>query len=238
MAAKDKIIFALDVADNTSAQEWIKTLSGQVGWIKVGLELFCATGPALVKDITSQDIRCFLDLKFHDIPNTAAGAVRSATALGAEMMTIHISGGRAMMKAAVQAATEEAERLGVRRPNLIGVSVLTSLDENDMRDLNISKAPSEQAAHLAALAAECGLDGMVCSPADLELVRKNVPSDFTIITPGIRPAWSAKGDQARIATPASAIAAGSSMMVIGRPISQADDPVDAVARIIKEIEEA
>ena len=238
MVAKDRIIFAVDVNDAAAAQQWIKTLAGQVGWFKIGLELFTATGPQLVENVTASGLRCFLDLKFHDIPNTVAGAVRSATALGAEMLTVHTSGGRDMLKAAATSASETAEKLGKPRPKIIGVSVLTSLGDTDMQELGFSRTATEQAARLAELAYTSGIDGMVCSPADLELVRSVVPKDFLVITPGIRPAGSAKGDQTRIATPASAIQAGSDLMVIGRPISQASDPRAAVAAIVAEIEAA
>ena len=238
MVAKDRIIFAVDVNDEAAAQQWIKTLENRVGWFKIGLELFTATGPKLVESVTSAGIRCFLDLKFHDIPNTVAGAVKSATALGAEMLTVHTSGGRDMLKAAADSASETAEKLGKPRPKIIGVSVLTSLGDQDMVELGFNRTATEQAARLAELAYQSGIDGMVCSPADLALVRSVVPRDFLVITPGIRPAGSAKGDQTRIATPASAIQAGSDLMVIGRPISQASDPQSAVAEIVAEIEAA
>lgn len=238
MAAHDKLIFALDVPDAQSAQKYIDTLSGHVGWFKVGLELFTACGPTLVQDITNAGIRCFLDLKFHDIPNTAAGAVRSATALGAEMLTVHLSGGRDMLLRARDAAEDEAVRLGVPRVKLVGVSILTSLGDKDITEIGMKTPVIDRVAQLAQLGADCGLDGLVCSPADLPTVRPLLPADFTIITPGIRPAWSVKGDQTRIATPAKAVADGASLLVIGRPIAQADDPAAAADRIAAEIGEA
>lgn len=236
MAAKDRIIFALDVGDLASAKKWVNTLGTSVGWFKVGLELFTAAGPAVVELVTSSGIRCFLDLKFHDIPNTVAGAVRSAVRLKAEMMTIHIAGGAQMIRAALRGAQEESEALGLRRPRLVGVSVLTSLGTDDLPSLGVDRPLKDQVSGLVSLACDQGIGGIVCSPADLSFVRPLVPGDTVIITPGIRPGWSETGDQKRVATPASAIAAGADLMVIGRPISHAPDPLDAVKRIIGEIE--
>ena len=237
MAQNDRIIFAVDVATREAALKWTADLRGHVGWFKVGLELFTAVGPELVRDITGGGINCFLDLKFHDIPNTVAGAVSSVSSLGARMMTIHISGGRKMMVAAVDAAKNYAAETGAERPEIIGVSILTSLDQTDMDDLGFSRKPSEQAARLAELAVSSGLDGMVCSPADLELVRQAVPPEFKIITPGIRPTWAAKNDQARIATPRMAVDNGANLLVIGRPISHADNPSEAADRIAAELQD-
>ncbi len=236
MVAKDRIIFALDVGDLASAEKWVSKLGTSVGWFKVGMELFTAAGPDVVKLITSSGIRCFLDLKFHDIPNTVAGAVRSATRLKAEMMTIHISGGKEMIKAAMKAADEESASLNLPRPKIIGVSVLTSLGQDDLPNLGINRSIKDQVSDLVDLACGTGIDGIVCSPADLPFVRPRVPGDFLIITPGIRPQWSETGDQKRIATPKSAILDGASLMVIGRPISHASDPLAAIERIIEEIE--
>jgi orotidine-5'-phosphate decarboxylase len=238
MAAKDRIIFALDVGDMASAKKWVNTLGTSVGWFKVGLELFTAAGPEVVELITSSGIRCFLDLKFHDIPNTVGGAVRSATRLKAEMMTIHISGGSEMIRAAVRGADEESAALGVATPRIIGVSVLTSLSQNDLPSLGVDRPLKEHASGLVAMACKRGIGGIVCSPADLPFLRPLVPKDTLVITPGIRPQWSETGDQKRIATPGSAIASGADLMVIGRPISHAPDPVDAVKKIVEEIEAA
>jgi orotidine-5'-phosphate decarboxylase len=238
MAAKDRIIFALDVGDLASAEKWVKTLGSNVGWFKVGLELFTAAGPEVVELVTSSGIRCFLDLKFHDIPNTVAGAVRSAVRLKAEMMTIHISGGAEMIKAAVKSADEESASLGLARPRLIGVSVLTSLSQDDLPSLGVEKPLKGQVSGLVSMACGQGIGGIVCSPADLPFVRPLVPRGTLVITPGIRPQWSETGDQKRIATPGSAITGGADLMVIGRPISNAPDPLDAVKKIVEEIESA
>jgi orotidine-5'-phosphate decarboxylase len=236
MAQNNRIIFALDVGDMDSARHWIRTLMGHVGWFKVGLELFTAVGPDVVKLVKDSGIKCFLDLKLHDIPNTVAGAVKSAVRTGADMMTIHLSGGRAMVTAALTAAQEESEALGAGRPKIAGVSVLTSLSAEDLKEIGIDKAPSEQVLHLARFAASCGADGMVCSAEDLAHIRPNVPRTLMLITPGIRPGWSQKGDQKRIATPSSALQAGADLLVIGRPISDAEDPVLAVQQITSEME--
>lgn len=236
MAAKDRIIFALDVGDLASAKKWVDTLGTSVGWFKVGLELFCAAGPEVVELVTSSGIRCFLDLKFHDIPNTVAGAVKSAVRLKAEMMTIHISGGAQMIQAALRGADEESARLGLPKPRLIGVSVLTSLGKDDLPSVGVDKPLTDHVSGLVSLACGQGIGGIVCSPADLPFVRPLVPGNALIVTPGIRPQWSETGDQKRIATPSSAIAGGADLMVIGRPISHAPDPLDAVKRIVEEIE--
>jgi orotidine-5'-phosphate decarboxylase len=236
MAAKDKIIFALDVADKDEAGKWISVLKGRVGFFKIGLELFTAAGPDIVSLVKEAGIKVFLDLKFHDIPNTVAGAVRSAVRLGVDMMTLHLSGGSTMIAAGVEAAREESANLGIKRPKIIGVSVLTSLGDSDMKELGFRSNAVEQVMTLLSVALKSGADGMVCSPADLDSVKPHAPKGFTIITPGIRPAGADKGDQSRVATPASAIKAGSSLLVIGRPISAAADPVKALELIASEME--
>ena len=236
MAARDRIIFALDVGDLSEARMWVDRIGTRVGWFKVGLELFSAAGPEVVHLITSSGLKCFLDLKFHDIPNTVAGAVRSAVRLRAHMMTVHISGGREMIRAALTAARQESEALKIPRPKIIGVSVLTSLSQDDLSGLGVGRPLREHVGGLVELACEEGIDGIVCSPADLPFVREKVPRTAVIITPGIRPAWSEKGDQKRIATPSSAIQDGAYLMVIGRPISRAQDPAYAIEKIVEEIE--
>jgi len=236
MAAKDRIIFALDVGTAQQAHAWVSLLTGKVGWFKVGLELFSAVGPAVVQLIKDSGMNCFLDLKFHDIPNTVYGAVRSAVRLKADMMTIHISGGADMIRQALEAAREEAVSCGISTPRIIGVSVLTSLNQEDLSDIGVQTPVKEHVLNLITLACENRIDGIVCSPADLEFVRPSIPEHITVITPGIRPEWASKGDQKRIATPGAAIKAGADLLVIGRPISQAADPVEAVERIVQEIE--
>ena len=236
MAQHDRIIFALDVGDMDSAKDWVRKLKGRVGWFKVGLELFTAVGPDIVRLVKDNDIKCFLDLKFHDIPNTVAGAVRSAVKTGADMMTIHLSGGRAMITAAREAAREASNRLGTVKPKIVGVSVLTSLGSDDLKEIGVGNNPTDQVAHLARLASSCNIDGMVCSAEDLPHVRKKVPESLMLITPGIRPGGSQKGDQKRIATPSFALKSGADLLVIGRPISEASDPIMAVQQIVEEME--
>lgn len=238
MAQNDRIVFALDVGDMEAAKRWVRTLKGSVGWFKVGLELFTAVGPDVVKLVRDHGIRCFLDLKLHDIPNTVAGAVRSMSRTGADMMTIHLSGGRAMIEAALRSAGEASLNLGIERASIVGVSVLTSLGSDDLREIGMERAPSDQVALLACFAASCGIDGMVCSAEDLARIRSNVPPSLMLITPGIRPDWAGTGDQKRIATPGAAIRAGADLLVIGRPISEARDPLEAVSRITAEMESA
>ncbi len=238
MAQGDRIIFALDVGDMSSARAWVSRLKGLVGWVKVGLELYTATGPQIVALVKDSGLRCFLDLKFHDIPNTVAGAVRSAVRTGADMMTIHLSGGRAMIAAAMTAAREESLALGIQTPKVVGVSVLTSLGADDLKDLGMDRTPADQVALLAGFAVSCDIDGMVCSAEDLVQIRSKISGPLMLVTPGIRPDWSGKGDQKRIATPAAAIRAGADLLVIGRPISEAPDPAEAVRRIVSELESA
>ena len=235
MALKDRIIFALDVGNISSAVSWVNKLSGHVGYFKVGLQLFTATGPDVVNHIKDGGLKCFLDLKFHDIPNTVAGAVKSATRLGVDMLTVHLSGGKAMVAAAFNAAGDEADRLGIKRPKIIGVSVLTSLSDAELKDLGVSSPVKDQVDRFLRMAVVAGIEGMVCSPADLFPIRRQTPQGFLLITPGIRPEWSEKGDQARIATPGTAIKAGADLLVIGRPISEAPDPIAAVDRIVAEM---
>jgi len=191
-----------------------------------------------VKLIKDSGINCFLDLKLHDIPNTVSGAVRSAVKTGADMMTIHISGGRAMIVSALKSARDESHALGIKSPKIVGVSVLTSLGGDDLKDIGIDKDPARQVEHLAIFAASLGIDGLVCSAEDLPKVRPNVPGSILLITPGIRPGWSQQGDQKRIATPSSALREGADLLVIGRPISESPDPIQAVQKIISEMEAA
>jgi orotidine-5'-phosphate decarboxylase len=227
---RDRILAALDFADASAALAMADRLRGRVGGLKIGKQLFTAEGPALVRQLTGRGDRVFLDLKFHDIPNTVAGAVRSAAALGVWMVNVHASGGRAMMTAAREAAGTAAGRTLV-----IGVTVLTSLDAAALGETGVSAAPADQVARLARLAREAGLDGVVCSPREIAIVRRECGADFLIVTPGIRGAGDAKGDQARTATPGEAMRAGADYLVIGRPITAAADPAAAAEAIANEI---
>jgi orotidine-5'-phosphate decarboxylase len=227
---------AVDTTDLAAAQRLARQLTGAVGGLKLGLEFFVAHGPAGVRTVMEQTgLPVFLDLKFHDIPNTAAGAVRAAVALSPAFLTIHISGGAAMMKAAAETATSEALRLGVARPRLLGVTVLTSLTDRELFMVGQETPVAAQVARLAALAEDAGLDGVVCSPHEIALVRDQTRPDFVIMVPGIRPAASLHGDQKRVMTPAQARAAGADYLVVGRPITQDKNPAAAAARIAAEL---
>jgi orotidine-5'-phosphate decarboxylase len=229
------VFAAIDTPDPGRAESLARQLAGAVGGLKVGKELFTAAGPALVARM-AQTAPVFLDLKFHDIPNTVGGAVRSASALGVFALNVHASGGRAMMRAAVEAAEETAQSDGRPRPLVLGVTVLTSLDDSDLAEVGQAGPVSEQVLRLASLAQDCGLDGVVCSPREIALLRRACGPAFVLMVPGIRPQWSAKGDQKRVMTPAEALAEGADYLVIGRPITSADDPETAARRIMAELE--
>ncbi|MDP1568358.1 MAG: orotidine-5'-phosphate decarboxylase [Vicinamibacterales bacterium] len=226
------ILVALDVPDAARALALADALRGAVGGVKIGKELFTAEGPAVVRALVERGDRVFLDLKFHDIPNTVAGAVRTAVATGAWMINVHASGGAAMMRAAADAAGDAAARLGRARPLVIGVTVLTSLDEAALADVGVTTGVMPQVLRLAALAQASGLDGVVASPLETAALRRACGPDFTIVTPGVREAAQAgSDDQARTMGPADAVAAGASYLVIGRPITAAPDPRAAAERI-------
>jgi orotidine-5'-phosphate decarboxylase len=224
-----QIILALDRPDAASALELVGRIPG-LRRVKVGLELFTAAGPDVVGELRDRGLGVFLDLKFHDIPATMAGAVRSAARLGAEQITVHAAAGGDGLAAAQAAALEGAEAAGVVPPTLLAVTVLTSWDPVRFEaELAISEPIERYAGRLAELAAAAGIGGVVCSPLEVAALRTAHPEPFTLVTPGIRPAGSASGDQARVLTPAQAIAAGASALVIGRPISAAEDPAAAFA---------
>ena len=226
------ILVALDVESAAKAVALADLLRGSVGGFKIGKQLFTAAGPTMVRELTSRGDRVFLDLKFHDIPNTVAGAVQSAVATGAWMVNVHASGGSAMMNAAAEAARKTAAALRQPRPLVIAVTVLTSLDNEGLAEIGIARPMLDQVVHLARLAQASGLDGVVASPQEVRAIRAACGSDFQIVTPGIRPAdQQGKDDQARTLTPAQAIAAGSSYLVIGRPITGAPNPREAAEAI-------
>lgn len=235
MPAKDRLIVALDVDRQERVQELVTSLQDQVGMFKIGLQPFCLYGPGFVSWVKGQRGRVFLDLKFHDIPRTAAEAARAAVGLGVDMFNVHVAGGRQMMQAVVQAVREEAG--SAPPPLVLGVTLLTSLGPEQMhKDLGISGTPTEQVVFWAKMARECGLDGVVASPQEIEAVRSGCGDDFLIVTPGIRPAGAAGDDQKRISTPSQALRSGADYLVVGRPIVQAADPVQAAAAIISEME--
>lgn len=226
----ERIFVALDTTDAAGAETLARRLKGLVGGVKLGKEFFTANGPAGVARIGAIGMPIFLDLKFHDIPNTVAGAVRAALALRPFMLNVHAAGGEAMMRAAAEAASA-----GRPKPLIVAVTVLTSLDERDMKATGILAPPADQAVKLARLAWTSGLDGVVCSAKEIVSMRGALGKDFRLVVPGIRPEWAAAGDQKRIVTPREAVALGADYLVIGRPITGADDPVAAARRIADEI---
>jgi orotidine-5'-phosphate decarboxylase len=234
------ILVALDVESAAKALHLADQLRGAVGGYKIGKQLFTAEGPSMVRELTSRGDRVFLDLKFHDIPNTVAGAVQAAVATGAWMVNVHASGGSAMMKAAAEAATRAAAALGRPRPLVIGVTVLTSMTDAGLREIGVLNPMLDQVVHLAKLARDAGLDGVVASPQETRAIREACGADFQIVTPGIRPVpqgspqapdQQGKDDQARTLTPAEAISAGATYLVIGRPITSAPNPRQAAEHI-------
>ena len=223
----ERIFVALDTTDVEEARSLARRLKGSVGGAKLGLEFFTANGAGGVRAIGKAGMPLFLDLKFHDIPNTVAGAVRAAIKLRPRIMTIHAGGGPAMMRAAAEAATEAAKEQNVKRPLIVGVTVLTSLDTDDLTAVGQNGPPADQVVRLAQLAKESDLDGVVCSPKEAALVRQACGPDFKLVVPGIRPRLSLSGDQKRTAGPADAVNAGADYLVIGRPITRAPDPAAA-----------
>ncbi len=231
MTARERLIVALDFPSPIQAQTAANQIGGAAGYFKVGKQLFTIAGPQLVRDLVASGRRVFLDLKFHDIPNTVAGAVKAASELGVSMLTVHAAGGSRMLKAAVEAA-------GPSGPMVLAVTVLTSLSDADMSEIGLSGPVRDQALRMAALARNCGCPGVVSSPQEASCIRRELGDGFAIVTPGIRPAGSAVGDQARIATPADAIRAGATHLVIGRPITAALDPAAAARAVVADIEAA
>ena len=229
MNARDRLIVALDVPKADAARALVERLSGAVGMFKVGSQVFTAAGPDLVHEIVGRHEKVFLDLKFHDIPNTVAGAVASASRLGVSFVDVHGLGGRAMMEAGVGALPAMGTRL-------LAITILTSHDEETLGEIGVNGSMADSVRRLAQLAKEAGTDGVVASPHEVALVREACGADFLIVTPGIRPAGSAKGDQARAATPAAALAAGADYIVVGRPITEAADPAAAADVIVREAE--
>jgi len=233
----DKLLVALDVDTLDEASALLDTLAGVVTGCKIGSQLFTAAGPAAVEAARKRGVRVFLDLKFHDIPNTVAGAVREATRLGVFMLNVHASGGLAMMRAGAEAAREAAATFGVPRPLCLGVTVLTSLDRATLdREVGVNATVESHVLHLATRAREAGLDGCVASPREIRALRVALGERFVIVTPGIRPS-SAGGDddQVRTATPAAAVRAGADYIVVGRPIIAAKDPRAAAVAILEEL---
>jgi orotidine-5'-phosphate decarboxylase len=233
MLTKDRLIVALDVATATQARQLVHSLGDSVSTFKVGKQLFTGEGPQFVRDLVASGRKVFLDLKFHDIPNTVAEAVKSASQLGVSMLTVHTSGGSKMLKAAV-----EASRQSATKPMILAVTVLTSLTDSDLQEIGVSGDVLTQVLRLGALATAAGCGGVVASAKEARELRRQLGDGFSIVTPGVRPAGSAAGDQARVVTPRDAIAAGASYLVIGRPILESADPARVASEIVGEIEPA
>ncbi len=231
---RKKLIVALDVSDMSHALELVARLRDEVGVFKVGLQLFTACGPDIVRRIRALDGEVFLDLKLHDIPNTVRHAVTEAVQLGVSMLTLHTTGGAAMLRAAAEVREDTAGSAGPDL-QLLGVTVLTSLRQEDLAAIGIHRSIEESVLSRAQLAQECGLQGVVASPKEISLLRSGGLSDLLIVTPGIRSSGDSSDDQARIATPAGAISDGADYLVVGRPITQATDPVASVRRICEEM---
>lgn len=225
-----RIVIALDYAEPKQALAMVERLDPTRCRLKVGKELFTRGGPELLAKLRNKDYEIFLDLKFHDIPNTVAGACSAAADLGVWMVNVHALGGSRMMAAAREAIDKFA-----KPPLLIAVTILTSMGEQDIREVGLAGLPAENVARLATLAQSAGMDGVVCSPQEVAMLRSRLGSDFRLVTPGIRPAWSAKGDQTRITTPAEAVRLGADYLVIGRPITAADNPIAALEMIETEL---
>ncbi len=231
MAADSPIIVALDFPNSAQALTLAELLDPSLCRVKVGKELFTREGPALVKALINSGFEVFLDLKFHDIPNTVAAAVRAAAELGVWMVNVHASGGPRMMEAAQQAIAP----MGENAPLLTAVTVLTSMEQGELTAIGVNRSIEEHVGALAALAKNCGLDGVVCSANEAAVLRKAQGAGFLLVTPGIRPADSEHGDQRRVASPSEALARGSDYLVIGRPITRADSPLDSLKRIAQSI---
>ena len=239
----DRLIVALDVSSGTHAQRIVGQLGDCVRFYKIGMQLYTAEGPEIVREFVRSGRKLFLDLKYHDIPNTVASAVREAAQLGVSMLTVHASGGKKMLAAAVEAA-RSASRSGTGCNSdsdvlkILAVTVLTSMDQNDLNQVGVPGAVMDQVLRVASTAREAGCSGVVSSAHEAKVLRKEMGDNFLIVTPGVRPAGSESADQARVVTPAEAIAAGASHIVVGRPITAAKDPAAAARQILEEMQNA
>jgi len=232
----ERLIVALDADSGERAVLLAEKLKSDVGLFKIGLELFSSCGPEIVKRVKETGCNVFLDLKFHDIPTTVAKAAASVVRLEPFVFNVHALGGYDMMARTAEAVGEAAARLGTVRPKVLAVTVLTSLDEKALKEIGLGAGPEEAVLKLARLAKKAGLDGVVASPAETKSVRKELGAGFLIVTPGVRPEWAASGDQKRIATPSAAVRAGADYIVVGRPITESKDPVQAAREILREMD--
>ncbi|PSH04511.1 MAG: orotidine-5'-phosphate decarboxylase [Acidobacteria bacterium] len=230
---RQNLIVALDLANGEKARALVQQLGENVVFYKVGKELFTTEGPSFVRELVANGKKVFLDLKFHDIPNTVAAAIRSAASLRVSLLTVHAAGGSKMLKAAAEAAAQSESK-----PTVLAVTVLTSLDTEDLREIGVAGEVEDQVTRLAALALQTGCGGIVASAQEAVHLRQTFGRSFTLVTPGIRPAGGAVDDQARVVTPENAMRAGANYLVVGRPITSASDPVEMAKMIVKQIERA
>jgi orotidine-5'-phosphate decarboxylase len=230
ISARERLIVALDVSSSAEAQKIVFGLGDAVRTYKVGMQLYTAVGPQFVRELAASDKQVFLDLKYHDIPNTVAAAVREAAQLGVSMLTVHASGGAKMLQAATEAA-----RSSQTRPNVLAVTVLTSMNDGDLNEIGVPGLLGDQVLRLASMALAAGCDGIVSSAHEVRNLRANLGDEFLAVTPGVRPAGAAHGDQTRVVTPAEAISAGATHIVVGRPITAALDPVAAAESVLQEM---
>ncbi|HKI50733.1 MAG TPA: orotidine-5'-phosphate decarboxylase [Geothermobacteraceae bacterium] len=233
--ARKRLIFAMDVDNFEDAEKWVKLLHEKVGVFKIGKQLFTKCGPDVVRMVRGEGGDVFLDLKYHDIPNTVAMAGTEATRLGVRMFNVHALGGREMMEKTVAEVDKLHPRGAADRPLLLAVTILTSSNDQTLREIGIERPVAEMVPRLAALVKQSGFDGVVASPKEVDLIRAVCGQDFAIVTPGVRPTFASQDDQKRVMTPADAIAAGADYLVIGRPISAAADPVAAADLILQEM---
>lgn len=236
--ARERLIFALDVDDFSAAENWVEKLHKKVGLFKVGKQLFTRCGPDVVKMVQDRGGEVFLDLKYHDIPNTVAKAAVEACKLGVKIFNVHALGGAEMMRKTVEEVDSYCASAGIDRPMMLAVTILTSSTEETLREVGIDRPVTEMVPRLAKLAKAAGFDGVVASPKEVTLIRAACGDDFVIVTPGVRPTFAALDDQKRVTTPTDAIAAGATALVIGRPISAASNPLEAAGKILAEIEDA
>jgi orotidine-5'-phosphate decarboxylase len=229
-APQDRLIVALDVPSARLALDLVDRLEGACRWMKVGLELYCAAGNSLIDNLRKRGLHVFLDLKLHDIPNTVSGAIHTLSNTGASLLTVHAAGGHAMLSAAAEAAAARPDG-----PRLLAVTVLTSMDAGQLTGIGIAAPPAQQVLRLAQLAQDCGIDGLVCSSEEIESIRTSLGDRPFLVVPGIRPEGASHGDQRRVATPGAAIRRGASMLVVGRPITQAADPAQAAQAILADM---
>ncbi len=235
MNKEAKLIVAMDVATLDEAKALVDRLQGTIEWVKVGSQLFTSVGPAVVEMMKEAGLKVFLDLKFHDIPATVTSAGKAAAHLGVDMFNVHALGGSAMLRSTAQNIGEYCEGNSVPKPIMIAVTILTSMNSRDLREININDETENMVLRLARMASDAGLVGVVSSAEEVRMIKQDLGSDFIVVTPGVRPMWSRRDDQKRIKTPAEAVRDGADYLVVGRPITKAPDPVEAARRITEEI---